>query len=79
MKDPRIKKVKKLKRGRYADGSPFDDIQYLECKLILKPDVFTSPKGFQKIRQACRGCGKGARHQIRYPQGGRHQTANSRS
>jgi hypothetical protein len=49
MKDPRIKKVKNLKRGHYADASPLDDIQYLECKLILKPEEFTSSKGFQKF------------------------------
>ncbi len=26
--------------GAYSDGHPLDDIQYLECKLILKPDRF---------------------------------------
>ena len=26
----------------YADGQPFDRITYLEAKLILKPDQFTS-------------------------------------
>ena len=26
----------------YADGRPFDRVQYLEAKLILKPDRFTS-------------------------------------
>lgn len=30
----------------YSDGSPQDDVQYLECKLILKPDHFTSAKTF---------------------------------
>jgi len=28
--------------GTYADGHPLDEIQYLEAKLILKPDRFTS-------------------------------------
>ncbi len=32
--------------GSYSDGSPLDDVQYLECKLILKPDRFTSAKVF---------------------------------
>lgn len=30
----------------YTDGSPLDDVQYLECKLILKPDRFVSAKVF---------------------------------
>jgi hypothetical protein len=37
-----------LKPGTYSDGHPLDDIQYLECKLILKPDRFTSAKVFQE-------------------------------
>jgi hypothetical protein len=49
VKDPRTKKVKNIKLGNYADGSPLDDIQYLECKLILKPDEFTTPKAFHKF------------------------------
>lgn len=32
--------------GAYSDGSPFDEVQYLECKLILKPDRFVSAKVF---------------------------------
>jgi hypothetical protein len=28
--------------GKYADGMPFDQLGYLECKLILKPNHFTS-------------------------------------
>src|SRR5258705_6827212 len=32
--------------GKYSDGHPLDDVHYLECKLILKPDRFTSPKSF---------------------------------
>jgi hypothetical protein len=38
----------------YADGLPLDDITYLEAKLILKPDSFTSAKAlrdFGKIVQ----------------------------
>ncbi len=35
------------KQGQYySDGSPFDEVQYLECKLILTPDRFTSAKVF---------------------------------
>ena len=61
MKDPRTSRVGDLKPGQYTDGSPLDDIQYLECKLILKPDEFTSTKGFKKygklVAQAAKECG----------------------
>ena len=30
----------------YSDGHPLDEVQYLECKLILKPDRFTAAKTF---------------------------------
>lgn len=33
-------------KGVYSDGSPLDEVQYLECKLILKPDRFVSAKVF---------------------------------
>lgn len=35
--------------GSYADGAPFDHVQYLEAKLILKPDNFTSVASFRKF------------------------------
>jgi len=38
--------VAALKQGQYSDGSPLDEVQYLECKLILKPDRFTAAKVF---------------------------------
>ena len=28
--------------GKYADGIPYDQLRYLECKLILRPNHFTS-------------------------------------
>lgn len=31
----------------YEDGAPFDRVQYLEAKLILKPDRFTSVQSFR--------------------------------
>src|SRR3984957_17845190 len=34
------------KQGHYSDGHPLDEVQYLECKLILKPDRFTAAKVF---------------------------------
>jgi hypothetical protein len=33
--------------GTYEDGTPFDQVQYLEAKLILKPDEFTSVQAFR--------------------------------
>jgi hypothetical protein len=39
-------RVPDLKPGRYEDGTPLNEIQFLECKLILKPERFTSPKSF---------------------------------
>jgi hypothetical protein len=32
--------------GQYSDGHPLDEVQYLECKLILKPDRFIAAKVF---------------------------------
>src|SRR5688572_23705188 len=33
-----------LKPGRYADGLPLHQIQYLCCKLVLRPNHFRSRK-----------------------------------
>jgi hypothetical protein len=33
--------------GGYTDGAPLDKVQFLEAKLILKPDRFTSVKSFR--------------------------------
>ena len=35
--------------GTYADGRRFDEIGYLQCKLILKPDRFTSARVFREF------------------------------
>ena len=61
MKDPRGEQVAPLQPGQYADGSPLHDVQYLECKLILKTDQFTSTAGFKKygklVARAAKECG----------------------
>ena len=44
--ESRPSRVSDLKQGQYSDGSPLDEVQYLECKLILKPDRFTAAKVF---------------------------------
>lgn len=63
MQDPRSTRVVDLKPGQYADGRPLDDVQYLECKLILKTGEFTSTRGFKKyakvVAQAADDCGVG--------------------
>lgn len=38
----RARRVPDLKPGKYSDGLPLDEIKYIECKLILKPNHFTS-------------------------------------
>jgi hypothetical protein len=44
--DGLVKGIPYLEPGAYADGSPLDDLHYLECKLILKPDRFTCVPSF---------------------------------
>lgn len=34
--------VPQLKPGTYADGLPFDELRYLSCKLVLRPNHFVS-------------------------------------
>ena len=47
----------------YADGTPLDRVQYLEAKLILKPDRFTSVQSFRDfgkiVRRAAKRVGVG--------------------
>jgi hypothetical protein len=37
--------------GHYSDGHPLDDVQYLECKLILKPAKDVHVKARQRCEQ----------------------------
>jgi hypothetical protein len=39
-----VGRVPQLKPGKYADGLPLHQIQYLCCKLVLKPNHFRSRK-----------------------------------
>lgn len=43
-----------LARATYSDGSPLDQIHYLECKIILKPDFFSSVASFQEYAKLVR-------------------------
>ena len=53
-------------QGTYADGTPFDEVGYLQCKLILKPDRFTSPQVFKDfahlVKRAAEPIGVGYHH-----------------
>jgi hypothetical protein len=44
--------------GAYADGAPLDRITYLEAKLILKPDRFTSVQSFRDFGKIVKGTAK---------------------
>jgi hypothetical protein len=35
-----------LKPGKYKDGTPLHEVQFLECKISLKPDLLTTQKSF---------------------------------
>ena len=45
-RESKVTRIPDVKPGKYADGLPLHDIQYLECKLILRPNHFTSRKSF---------------------------------
>jgi len=49
-KEAQPARVPHLKQGQYSDGSPLDEVHYLECKLILKPDPFTAATVFFEYR-----------------------------
>ncbi len=42
----------------YADGTPLDRVQYLEAKLILKPDRFTSVQAFRDFGKIVKSTAK---------------------
>jgi hypothetical protein len=52
--DPLPPLVPELHQGKYSDGHPLDDVHYLECKIILKPDRFTSRQGFADFAKLAR-------------------------
>src|SRR5262249_15569005 len=45
-KETSVTRLPAVKPGKYADGLPLHEIQYLECKLMLWPNHFTSRKSF---------------------------------
>ncbi len=42
------------KTASYSDGHPLDEVHYLECKLILKPDRFIAPPSFHDYAKIVR-------------------------
>ena len=52
--DPSPQLIPDLHPGKYSDGHPLDDVHYLECKIILKPDRFTSRQGFVEFAKLAR-------------------------
>src|SRR5262249_37096045 len=49
----------KSEADAYSDSSPLDQIQYLEAKLILKPDRFTSVESFRDFGKLVKRTAKG--------------------
>ena len=63
----KVKRVPDLKPGAYADGLPLHEVQYLQCKLILRPNRFTSRKrlfDFAKVLRA-----PAAEHKVKFSTG----------
>ena len=44
--------------GQYSDGHPLDPVQYLEAKIILKPDRFVSVNSFREFGKLVQHCAK---------------------
>jgi len=47
--DSQQKRVPELKKGKYSDGHPLHDLQYLEAKIILQGNRFSSADDFQEF------------------------------
>lgn len=50
----RARRVPDIKPGRYADGLPLNEVRYLECKIILRPNRFTSRQSFFNFAKVMR-------------------------
>ncbi|HXV20189.1 MAG TPA: hypothetical protein VD811_04240 [Desulfuromonadales bacterium] len=51
-KNARTRRIPELQQGTYSDGHPLDEVQYLQCKIILKPDRFISVASFHEFGDA---------------------------
>ena len=54
MEEPTRKPIPDLQSGAYSDGHPLDDVHYLECKVILKGERFTSVENFNDFSKISR-------------------------
>ena len=52
--DPRPDRGSGLRPAHYSDGHPLDEVQYLECKIILKADPFKSADSFREFGKIVR-------------------------
>ncbi|MBV9259949.1 MAG: hypothetical protein JO205_01125 [Pseudolabrys sp.] len=50
----------RVRKGHYSDGHPLDDLQYLECKIILNGDRFTSVANFKEFAALVKQAAKNA-------------------
>ncbi len=50
--------VPQIRQGTYSDGLPFNEVKYLCCKLILKPNRFTSRKSLFDFGDVLKGPAK---------------------
>jgi len=53
-----------VRPGTYADGIPFHEVQYLACKMLLKPNPFTSRKSLFDFADVLRG--PAAQHGVKF-------------
>jgi hypothetical protein len=63
-----VGRVPQLKPGTYADGMPLHKLQYLCCKLILRPNKFTSRQSFFDFGKVMRGPAK--QHGVKFSSDG---------
>jgi hypothetical protein len=52
--DPQPQKISDSTRPAYSDGHPLDAVHYLECKIILKGDRFSSAESFHDFGKLVR-------------------------
>lgn len=49
-----------MKKGKYSDGHPLHELQYLETKIILKGERFTSVESFQQFAKVVKRAAENA-------------------
>ena len=63
----KLKRVPDLKPGVYADGLPLHEVQYLQCKLILRPNKFDSRRRLYDFAKVLRK--PAAEHKVNFSTG----------